>query len=737
MVGIYKPIIMFNKPLLKCEILHRLPGRLRVGCKGLFYLNDEKEQLLQQLQNIDSIKSVQVNTLTKNILIYHDKTVADSLLEIVESIIASFSLTVYKKAREAQNKSLVAERDLHDEPLSTTVKRIVATSVILAYAFWKAKLPATTLAGRFLTVPALSVLALSLPLFKSGLYSLRISRRPNADALSATAIIASIITGRDISALTIILLHDTAELITGYTMNRTRNAIRQMVSLGEDYAWRLNEAGGVDKVQVSSLNVGDSVVVHTGDKISVDGIVIAGEAVIDQAPITGEFLPIIKKPDDNVFAGTIVVNGTITIKTEKVGDQTAVARIVHLVEEAPDKKAAIQAYADRFSAQLIPLNFLLAGIVFIATKSPVRALNMLIIDFSCGMRLSTAAALSAAINTAARNGVLIKGGNYLETLAEADTLILDKTGTITKGKPTVVSIIPADNISPNDVIKLAAAAEKTSTHPMATAILNKVNNLGYEIPQASATKVVVARGIEANVADNIIRVGNKQFMLENNIELATIHDKATSLSAAGEQVVYVASDQNILGVVGIHDPVRDNMKKSLNRLRQSGIDDVILLTGDLEHQAEIIANRMALDRFESELLPEDKVRFVLQLQAEGSNVVMVGDGINDAPALAYANVGVALGSTRTDLAMEAADITIIGDDPMLLPATVNLSKKTMKIIKQNFATTIGVNVTGLVLASVGVLPVFWGAIIHNSSTIIVVANSLRLLSHDINKKANY
>ncbi|MFK5971515.1 MAG: cation-translocating P-type ATPase [Candidatus Marithrix sp.] len=729
---------MSNKPLLKCEILHRLPGRLRIGCEGLFYLDEEQEQLLRQLQNIASIESAKVNILTKNILIYHDQTVTESILEIVESVITSFSLTVYKKARAAQNKSLVAERDLHDEPLSTTVKRIAITSAILIYAFWKAKIPATTLAGRFLTIPALSVIALSLPMFKSGFNSLRISHRPNADALSSTAIIASIITGRDISALTIILLHDTAELITGYTMNRTRNAIRQMVSLGEEYAWRLNETGGVDKVQVSSLRVDDSVVVHTGDKISVDGMVIAGEAVIDQAPITGEFLPIIKKADDHVFAGTIVVNGTITIKTEKVGDQTAVARIVHLVEEAPDKKAAIQAYADRFSAQLIPLNFLLAGIVFIATKSPVRALNMLIIDFSCGMRLSTAAALSSAINTAARNGVLIKGGNYLETLAEADTLILDKTGTITKGKPTVVSIIPADkSISSNDIIKLAAAAEKTSTHPMATAILNKVNSLGCEIPQASDTKVIVARGIEANVVDSIVRVGNKRFMLENNIELATIHEKATALSVAGEQIVYVASDKNILGVIGIHDPVRDNMKKSLNRLRQSGIDDVILLTGDLEHQAEIIANRMALDRFESELLPEDKVRFVLQLQAEGSNVVMVGDGINDAPALAYANVGVALGGTRTDLAMEAADITIIGDDPMLLPATVNLSKKTMKIIRQNFATTIGVNITGLVLASIGVLPVFWGAIIHNSSTILVVANSLRLLSHDINKKANY
>jgi cation-transporting P-type ATPase C len=731
-----------EKPLLKCDILHRLPGRLRIGCQGLFYLDKDQEKLSQQLQNVNSIKSVQVNTLTKNILVYHniERTDVESLLEIIESILTSFSLTIYKKARESQNRLVVAERNLHEEPILTTIKRIVMTSVVLLYAFWKAQrmLSPVTFAGRLLTFPALSVIALSLPLFKSGFNSLRLSYRPNADALSATAIMASLVVGRDISALTIILLHDTAELITSYTMNKTRNAIRQMISLGEDYAWRLNEEGGVDKVQVNTLKVNDRVVVHTGDKISVDGLIISGEAVIDQAPITGEFLPIIRKPDDRVFAGTIVINGTITIQSEKVGDQTTVARIVHLVEEAPDKKAAIQAYADRFSAQLIPLNFLLAMIVFIVTKSPVRALNMLIIDFSCGMRLSTAAALSAAINTAARNGILIKGGNYLETLAEADTLILDKTGTITKGKPTVVSVITAANtIDSNEVIKMAAAAEKTASHPMARAILNKAHRLGCDIPSAEKTQIIVARGVETTLENTIIRVGNQQFMLENEIDLAAIQEKITPLLMAGEQIVYVAKDKHILGVIGIHDPVRENMKKSLNRLRQTGIDDVVLLTGDLEQQAEIIANRMAIDRFESELLPEDKVRFVLQLQSEGSNVVMVGDGINDAPALAYANVGIALGGTRTDVAMEAADVTIIGDDPILLPAIVNLSKKTMKIIKQNFATTIGVNVTGLVLASVGVLPVFWGAIIHNSSTIIVVGNSLRLLSHDLKKKVNY
>jgi cation-transporting P-type ATPase C len=355
---------------------------------------------------------------------------------------------------------------------------------------------------------------------------------------------------------------------------------------------------------------------------------------------------------------------------------------------------------------------------------------MLVIDYSCGIRLSTAAALSAAINTAAHNGVFIKGSSYIETLTQVDTLVLDKTGTVTKGKPEVVSIIPLNStIASKDVIRSAAAAETTSPHPMAKAILSKVKTNSWSIPKHGDIKIVTGKGVETRIGRSIVRVGNKRFMNDNGLHTHPFQKHSARMAIAGENIVYVAKGQKVIGILGISDPLRDRMKKSLNRVRMTGIDDIILLTGDLEQHAEIVANRMSMDRFESEQMPEDKARTVVEIQSEGSKVVMVGDGINDAAALAYADVGIAMGQTRTDIAMEAADITISGDNPMMIPAVFKLSEKTMGIIKQNFATTIGINTVALALSSLKILPVFWGAVLHNTSTIMVVINSLRLLRH--------
>ena len=580
----------------------------------------------------------------------------------------------------------------------------------------------------------MTTISLAVPIFKSGLESLRSNLRPNADTLSATAILASLIGGRDVSALTIICLADIAELLTAYTMDRTRRAIRDMLSVGEEHVWRIRVDGSEEKVPLEELRPSDRIMVHAGEKISVDGMVESGEAAVDQASITGEFMPMAKSAGDEVFAGTVVKSGRIVIRAEKVGDQTAVARIVHLVEEAAHRKAPIQAYADRFSAQFIPLNFSLAILVYAITKSFTRALNMLIIDYSCGVRLSTATALSATICTAARNGVLIKGGNYIEILSEVDTLILDKTGTLTEGRPQVMSIIPLlAGTQPDEVIAYAAAAEETSTHPMAVAIQEKVRRAGHRVPQHSETMVHVARGVETRVNGNRVRVGSRRFMQESGVNLHGSEEAVSKLVRRGENIMYVARDEALVGIVGVQDALRENMKKALNRLRNSGMDDIILLTGDVEQHAEIIATRMAMDRYQAEVLPEDKAETVLQLQSKGVRVVMVGDGVNDAPALAYADVGVAMGGTRTDIAMEAADITIAGDDPLMIPAVINLADKTMGVVRENFAVAIGVNSIGLVLASIGVLPVFWSAVLHNACTVAVVINSSRLLFHDMNK----
>jgi cation-transporting P-type ATPase C len=265
--------------------------------------------------------------------------------------------------------------------------------------------------------------------------------------------------------------------------------------------------------------------------------------------------------------------------------------------------------------------------------------------------------------------------------------------------------------------------------------VEKVRRNGWQIPAHHDSHVHTARGVQTTVTDRIIRVGSRRFMQENAIELAPATEAVNRLVRAGENIVYVAEDDRLLGVLGIQDALRENMKKAINRLRHTGIDDIVLLTGDVEQHAEIIADRMTVDSYRAEAMPDDKAETVLKLQSKGTHVVMVGDGINDAPALAYADVGIAMGGTRTDIAMEAADITVTGDDPLMIPAVIQLADRTMQTIRQNFAAAVGVNTVGLVLASIGVLPVFWGAVLHNSCTVAVVLNSSRLLFHDVERRS--
>ena len=723
-----------RKPLLTCDVLHSLPGRIRIGCRALIYLAEHRQELVDRLESDFAISKAVVSPLSENILIFFDqkKTNAKEILEITENIIADYSTVAYKSDREIQNKQTVQERRLQEEPIGEMLGRVGINALTLLYSFLKKPAPPATLFKKFSNINALTALSLSKPIFQSGLNSLKVHRRPNADTLSAAAILASLLTGKSSSSLTIILLADIAELLTAYTMERTRSAIKGMLSIGDQYAWKVDRSGKETRVLLSEILPNDIVAVHTGDKVPIDGTVRDGEASVDQASLTGEFIPVVKSRDDVIYAGSTVKSGNLTIKAERVGDDRAISRIVHMVEEAQSRKAPVQAYADRFSAQFIPINFLLSLIVYGITKSPVRALNMLIIDYSCGVRLSTATAFAAAICRTAAQGVLVKGGNFIELLNDSDTLILDKTGTITEGKPKVVSVYSVNGKNDTkDIVELAAACEETANHPIALAILNKVREMGWLIPDHSKIKVVIGKGVETTVKRQKVRVGSAAFMTDSGIALSIPDQTIQMMNQKGENVVYVARGKNLLGVIGIQDSLREDMKKTLNRLRRQGYDDIVLLTGDVEEHANLVASKMALDSYKAQVLPEDKADMVLKIQAKGNKVVMVGDGVNDAPALAYADVGVSLGRGSTEISIETADIAINSDNPLLLTGIIGLSQKTMGIVRQNFATAIGVNTVGLMLASMGILPVFWAAVLHNATTIAVVMNSGRILFSDI------
>lgn len=574
------------------------------------------------------------------------------------------------------------------------------------------------------------ILWMSRDLLNSGIKEAFAQKRPNAETLTVTAIAASIAAGKPESSLSLLAISHFAEGLTTLAAKRARKNISDLVSLDTQEVWLPDADGFERKVSVDSISPGMTVCIHNGEKICVDGEIIHGSAAVDQAAITGESAPVYKQVGDKVFAGTNIRLGDIKVRVEKVGDNTSLARIVHMVEDAHSRRAPIQNYANRMAASLVPVSFIAAAVVYLATRDLQRVLNMLFIDFSCGLKLSTATAMSAAISRLASDGILVKGGSFIEQAASVDTVVLDKTGTITKGRPEINHIAVTSKYDEKTVLALAAAVEAYSSHPMAIAVLEAAKERNIVSPRNLETRNVIARGIEADIESygsfpgGEVIVGSRRFMVEKDISgVAEFEEKRSS---AASSFIYVAARGELIGVIESSDPIRPDFKRAINRLRYSGVDEIVMLTGDNKTTASQIAKSLGLDRYEAEVMPEDKAGFVTDAQRR-SSVLMVGDGVNDAPALAYADVGVAMGSGCTDSAMETADVTINSEDPLKLPEFISLGKRTMRIVQQNFAATVAINTAAMTMGALGFINPLFSSIIHNASTLGVVLNSTRLL----------
>ena len=574
------------------------------------------------------------------------------------------------------------------------------------------------------------ILWMSRDLLNSGIKEAFAQKRPNAETLTVTAIAASIAAGKPESSLSLLAISHFAEGLTTLAAKRARKNISDLVSLDTQEVWLPDADGFERKVSVDSISPGMTVCIHNGEKICVDGEIIHGSAAVDQAAITGESAPVSKQVGDKVFAGTNIRLGDIKVRVEKVGDDTSLARIVHMVEDAHSRRAPIQNYANRMAASLVPVSFIAAAVVYLATRDLQRVLNMLFIDFSCGLKLSTATAMSAAISRLASDGILVKGGSFIEQAASVDTVVLDKTGTITKGRPEINNIAVTSKYDEKTVLALAAAVEAYSSHPMAIAVLEAAKERNIVSPRNLETRNVIARGIEADIESygsfpgGEVIVGSRRFMVEKDISgVAEFEEKRSS---AASSFIYVAARGELIGVIESSDPIRPDFKRAINRLRYSGVDEIVMLTGDNKTTASQIAKSLGLDRYEAEVMPEDKAGFVTDAQRR-SSVLMVGDGVNDAPALAYADVGVAMGSGCTDTAMETADVTINSEDPLKLPEFISLGKRTMRIVQQNFAATVAINTAAMTMGALGFINPLFSSIIHNASTLGVVLNSTRLL----------
>ena len=552
---------------------------------------------------------------------------------------------------------------------------------------------------------SLLVLGIARNFIKTGIGGLIRDRQPNADTLTTTAVVASVLAGKPESSLMLLALSNGAEMLTSYAAEKARTHISGLLSLGQRDVWLVEETpdGEVErKVPVEQVRPGDTIAVHAGEKIVIDGRVLRGDAAVTQASITGESAPAMKSEGAPVYAGSVVEAGELVVAVEKVGGDTSLAHIVHLVEEAQTRRAPVQNFADQMANYLVPVSFLGAAIVYGATRDWGRVLNLLFIDFSCGLKLSTATAMSASIAAAAKRGILVKGGNYIEALARTDTVVLDKTGTLTVGVPEITFIRTAAGVEEKEVILLAASAEEHSVHPLAVAIQKYVEEHAWKAPQHRSSETVVARGMLAEVPDfegfagGTVRVGSRRFLQEN-------------------------------GVADEEDPIRPKMKKTLNQMRRCGVDEIVMLTGDAKAVAAEVARAMDVDSYHAEILPEDKSRYVNQLKQRGT-VMMVGDGINDAPALAFADVGVSLGGRQTDIAAESSAVTIHSEDPARLVEALRLGQRTMHLVHQNFKATLLINSSAMLLGALGAISPLAAAAIHNTATLGVVLNSCRVLA---------
>jgi len=559
-----------------------------------------------------------------------------------------------------------------------------------------------------------------------------LKRQINVDELVSIAIIASIYLGEYLAAAIVAFIMALGSLLEEFTSERARHAISVLISLAPNTASVRRNGEFVD-VPIERVQIGDTVLVKPGDNIPVDGEVIDGQSSVNQASITGESIPVDKFVGHHVFAGTLNLSGALLIQTAKVGSETTLGKIIHLVEEAEENRAPIIRLADRWAKWFTPAILLIAVVVYLLTSNPAdklyRAATVLIVACPCALILATPTAIAAAIGNAAKKGIIIKGGRYLEQASEVDTVIFDKTGTLTLGEPIVSDVLSLNGAPPNKILRLAAIAEKFSEHPLADAVVQKALNEHLDISDPEHFVNTPGRGVEAYFNGMRVLVGNKAFIAAQNIPIKTPSEQAIeNYESAGITTLLVALDNELAGVMAVTDVLKETVPNSIEQLRRIGIKNISIFTGDNPQAAAAISQQIQADDYFAQMLPDAKLKGVRKLQAEGRKVAIVGDGINDAPALAAADVGIAMGAAGADAAIEAAPICLMTDDIEKIPALFRLSKKTKRVILQNiifFAVIF--NAAALIASSLGELSPITGALVHNIGSVSVVLNSARLI----------
>lgn len=599
----------------------------------------------------------------------------------------------------------------------------------------------------FLGLPGMVAIALYVLAYLSGGYDatrhgLHAARnlRFDIDFLMVVAAIGAAVLGHWVEGALLLFLFSLGHALEHYAMDRARHAIQALGEITPKTA-RVQRDGRETEVPVEELLRGDVVIVRPGERVPIDGEVIDGQSAVDQSPITGESVPVEKGPGEEVFAGTVNGESTLEIMVTRLARDSTMSRVIQMVEEAQAQKSPTQQLTDRFTRIFVPS--VLLGVLLVITAPPLigllpweesflRGMTILVAASPCALGIATPSAVLSGIAQAARNGVLMKGGVHLEKLGALQAIAFDKTGTITRGEPEVTALIPVNGTDERELLRVAAAVESRSNHPLAQAVLRKAQSEGLDdLPQAGELQSVTGRGVRAELDGRRIRIGNlKLFETSDGPSVPQdIVDRVDRLEAEGKTTMVVHDGERFLGILGLADQPRDEARATLERLRTLGVKALIMLTGDNERVAAAIAETVGLTEYRANLLPEDKVAAINELLDERGQVAMVGDGVNDAPALATSTVGIAMGAGGTDVALETADVALMADDLSRLPFAVGLSRQARRVIRQNLVISLGVIALLIPAALFGLAGIGVAIIFHEGSTLIVVANALRLLGY--------
>ena len=560
------------------------------------------------------------------------------------------------------------------------------------------------------------VVAFGYPVFRNVIQA-TLRRQVISHTVMTIGVLAALAVGQWATAAVVVFFMRVGDYAEHFTTERGRRAVRDLMALAPQTA-RIERDRAEIEVPIADVRVGEIVIVRPGETIPVDGEVVAGQATINQASITGESMPVEASPGTSVFAATQATLGSLRVRTTKVGKDTTFGRVISLVEGAEANRADVQRLADRFSGYFLPIVVTVAVVTYLLSRNPLAVAAVLVVACSCSLALATPIAMLASIGAAAKRGLLIKGGKYIETLAKADVLLVDKTGTLTMGTPRVTDVIPLNGLSADELLSLTASVERDSEHPLAGAVRDAAAARHVALFQPSHFEAIPGHGVRARLDGHTITVGNRR--------LVTAAALVDHLEPQGTTLLFVARDGELIGAIEAADTVRPEVPAALAQVRALGIQHIELLTGDTEATASALAQTLGIS-YCANLLPEDKIAIVKEYQARGHTVIMVGDGVNDAPALAQANVGVAMGAAGSDIALEAAHVVLMRDDWLLVPELFRIAQRTMRVVKINLGFTAVYNVVGISLAALGILPPILAAAAQSLPDLGIMANSARLL----------